>query len=140
MFTGSHHHGHPKLTRAPAIAPPLSHAVGDVPNSTSVTDWLRHNVDAIGTGRYDTGRSQADSSSCRMSSSVEGASLGVELLPLSSPAAHMPLSPQSSDASSGSGGRGEGCAAGGVAGDPYGLHGGLGVDSDDGTCPGMQGR
>lgn len=129
-------HGHQKLTR---IAPSVGGSVGiDAPGSAAVTDWLRRNVDAIGTGRWDAGRSSTDTtpSSCRMSSSVEGGSLGVELLSSSSSSLHMPLSPQSSDASSGSGGGGGGQ---GAAGDVYHVHGGVGGDADDGTNPGMQG-
>jgi hypothetical protein len=74
-----------------------------------------------------------------MSSSIEGGSLGVELLSSSSSSVHMQLSPQSSDASSGSGGGGGG-GGNSATGDGYHLSGGIGGDSDDGSNAGMQGN
>ena len=126
---------HQKLSRAAPIAPCSQ-------SEASVNDWLRHNVEAIGTGRWESGRPQVDvisASSCHVSSSLEcNVNPRVELLSSSSSSLHMPLSPQSSDASSGSGGGGQGA----IASDPYGLQGNIGGEClDDGSSPaGMQGE
>jgi hypothetical protein len=100
MATSSSHSGHPKLSRASTVAagPP-----------SGIPEWIRQSVE-FGGRRSDNSSPSPSSSSGKSATSTLVSSSRLSVLGSSGGGldslSHVPLSPQSSDASSGSGGAG----------------------------------